>query len=110
MKSGNLFEKLNPRADAEQFERLLDQPGIRVERIVSLGQSTPDGQWYDQDWTEWVVVLQGRALLQIESEPAPRELSAGDWLELPPHARHRVEATDPAVPTVWLAIHLGLQD
>jgi len=29
----------------------------------------------------------------------------GDWIEIPPHVRHRVEWTETDEPTVWLAIH-----
>ena len=33
----------------------------------------------------------------------------GDYLHLPAHKRHRVEWTAPDEPTVWLAIHHGIQ-
>jgi cupin 2 domain-containing protein len=45
--------------DTELFEALLDRPGVRLERIVSTGQTTPDGDWYDQTADEWVVLLRG---------------------------------------------------
>ena len=80
-------------------------PGARLERIVSRGHRTPDGEWYDQEWDEWVVVLSGRATLLVEGEPEPIPLVPGDSLVLPAHVRHRVEWTDPAADTVWLALH-----
>ncbi len=89
----------------EQFTELLSTPHIRVERIVSTGQATPAGQFYDQDWAEWVLVLQGSAKVLFEGEAEPRRLRPGDYLHIPAHARHRVEWTDPERPTVWLAIH-----
>ena len=50
--------------EPELFETLATGAGsIRVERIVSNGQVTPEGEWYDQDLDEWVVVLEGEARL-----------------------------------------------
>jgi cupin 2 domain-containing protein len=50
-----------------------------------------------------VLVLQGEARLAFEDEAAPRRLKQGDFVEIAPHRRHRVEST--ATPTVWLAVH-----
>jgi cupin 2 domain-containing protein len=52
-------------------------------------------------------VLKGEAKLIFEDEAAPRDLQAGDFVDIPPHCRHRVEWTDPEVPTVWLAVFYG---
>ncbi len=105
LRSGSLFADVPTRLDKEEITVLARLPGASVERIVSTGQASPSGFWYDQDWTEWVVVLAGSAGLLIEGEDAPRILAPGDYLEIPPHVRHRVEWTDPARPTVWLAVH-----
>ncbi|HEX8987423.1 MAG TPA: cupin domain-containing protein [Rhodocyclaceae bacterium] len=105
MKAGSLFAGVVATAPVEAFTALLDRPGVRVERIVSTGQASPPGFWYDQPEGEWVLVVAGEARLQIEGEAQPRTLKAGDWIELPAHCRHRVEWTTPAEPTVWLAIH-----
>jgi cupin 2 domain-containing protein len=104
--SGNLFIDLpgSPEA-AERFEALLARPGLRIERIVSTGQASPPGFWYDQPGAEWVVLLRGSAALRFENEPEARLLQSGDWLHIAPHRRHRIERTDPHEPTVWLAIH-----
>jgi len=101
----NLFEGIPRELPEELVEELVRTPGARLERIVSRGHRTPDGEWYDQEWDEWVVVLSGRATLRIEGEPDPVPLVAGDSLLLSAHVRHRVEWTDPAVDTVWLALH-----
>lgn len=97
-----------PAADLgeEFFETLLQRPGVRVERIVSLGQTTPAGEWYDQAWDEWVLLLSGEALLQLAGENTPRRLRPGDSLLLPAHCRHRVAWTAADEQTVWLALHL----
>lgn len=78
--------------------------GVRVERIVSTGQSSPPDFWYDQDRHEWVAVLAGSAVLRFEDETEGRRLMPGDWVLIPAHRRHRVEATAADRPTVWLAV------
>lgn len=104
--SGNLFAGLGiADSPTEQVEELLSRSGFRVERIVSSGQASPPGFWYDQDVGEWVVLLAGAAELQFEGETASRKLVAGDWINIEAHQRHRVNWTDPSQPTVWLAIH-----
>jgi cupin 2 domain-containing protein len=105
LKSGNLFANLPTSRTEEEFRTLLTLPGARVERIVSTGQASPDGFWYDQDWTEWVVVLSGSAALLMEGEDSPRILRPGDYVEIPPHVRHRVAWTEADAPTIWLAVH-----
>ncbi|MDD5249112.1 MAG: cupin [Rhodocyclaceae bacterium] len=102
---GSLFSGIARESDAEQFDELLHRPSARIERIVSSGQCSPPGFWYDQDEGEWVVLLAGAARLLIEGEPSPRLLRPGDWVNLPPHCRHRVEWTAPGQETLWLAIH-----
>lgn len=103
---GNLFAALPTGPVGEElFEQLLARPGLCIERIVSTGQMTPPDSWYDQEQAEWVVLLSGAAELRFADESAPRRLSAGDWLHIAAHRRHRVEWTDPAQPSVWLAIH-----
>jgi cupin 2 domain-containing protein len=105
--SGNLLAGIDPTAPNEVVQELLAAPGVKVERIVSTGQSSPPGFWYDQGWAEWVLVIAGKAGLQFEGEAAPRSLTAGDYLHIAPGKRHRVAWTDPDQPTVWLAIHIG---
>jgi cupin 2 domain-containing protein len=99
----NLFSPL-PDAAAERVDALLIKPGLRIERIVSQGQASPPGFWYDQAEAEWVMVLAGAARLHFADETEARLLGPGDWLEIAPHQHHRVDWTDPAVPTVWLAV------
>jgi cupin 2 domain-containing protein len=104
--AGNLFADLPATQEAaERLETLLDRPGLRIERIVSTGQASPPGFWYQQADAEWVVLLAGEALLRFEDESEARRLRAGDWLLIEAMRRHRVEWTTPATPTVWLAVH-----
>lgn len=106
--SKNILADL-PDSTDEIFETLLEKPGVKIERIISSGQATPAGEWYDQAGDEWVVLLSGSATLMIEGETSPRRLAAGDYLLLPAGCRHRVEWTDPEVKSVWLAVHFPPQ-
>jgi len=101
----NIFENIPANLPDEFMETLIQQDGIRIERIVSKGHATPDGKWFDQETDEWFVLLQGSACLLIEGEKKSIHLRPGDYLHLPAHVRHRVEWTDPAAETVWLAVH-----
>ena len=92
----------------EQFLELLRRPGLRIERIVSTGQCSPPDFWYDQAEGEWVLVLRGAARLRFADEEADRWLGPGDWLEIAPHRRHRVEWTAPDEATVWLAVFFAV--
>ena len=105
--AGNLFAALTDAGAAERIETLAAGAGARIERIVSMGQASPEGFWYDQERIEFVALLAGSARLRIEDEAAPRDLGPGDWLVLPAHCRHRVEATSRAPAAVWLAVYVG---
>ena len=100
----NLLHDLPDGRATENTDALVARPGLRIERIVSFGQASPEGFWYDQDEAEWVLLLTGAASLRFEDEPEARLLGPGDWLEIAAHRRHRVEWTEPAQPTVWLAV------
>jgi len=91
----------------EQVLALVARPGVRVERIVSTGQASPPGYWYDQAEDEFVVLLAGEALLTIEGRPEPLRLTPGTWVDLPARCRHRIEWTQADPPTVWLAVFTG---
>jgi cupin 2 domain-containing protein len=100
----NLFDELPASATGEIFTDLLTRPGIRIERIVSTGQSTPVESPYDQPHDEWVLLLRGTAGLWVDGE-GERDLHPGDYLLIPAHRLHRVLWTAKDEPTVWLAIH-----
>jgi cupin 2 domain-containing protein len=105
MKIENLFEGLPKGMGEEISEALLDTRHFRLERIISTGQGTPPGQWYDQDKNEWVILLEGGAGLLFEGETEACVMRPGDHIHIPAHRRHRVEWTDPEQNTVWLALH-----
>lgn len=105
MDAGNLLaDAVAQCAGQERFDELWRTRAFHLERIVSTGQATPPGTWYDQTSDEWVLVVQGRATLRLENEPDPRILGPGDYLLIPARVRHRVEWTQADPPTVWLAL------
>jgi len=105
--SGNLLRGLPAHLPDELFTTLAEGGGVRVERIVSTGQASPEGFWYDQDWDEFVLLVAGSAGLETEGEPV-RSMAPGDWQLIPAHTKHRVAWTDPKHPTVWLAVHFSI--
>jgi cupin 2 domain-containing protein len=106
IRAGSLWRDLPQRPlDREVTEVILDRQGLRIERILSTGQTTLEGQWYDQDTDEWVLLAVGAARLRIEGEHQDRALAAGDWVLLPAGCRHQVTWTSAEPPTVWLAVH-----
>jgi len=100
----NLLFPLPDARAAEYVAALFTRPGLRLERIVSLGQASPPGFWYDQPEGEWVLLLAGAARLRFADETEVRLVGPGDWLDIAPHRRHRVDWTDPESPTLWLAV------
>lgn len=104
MSDQNLYADLPQTLAGEVFDTLAQGSDLRVERILSRGQSSPASGWYDQELDEWVVVLRGAAVIAY-SDGRQVCLGEGDYLHIPAHCRHRVQWTDPDRTTVWLAVH-----
>jgi cupin 2 domain-containing protein len=102
---GNIFADLPNPSTEEIFQILQQQEGLKIERIISTGQATPAGEWYDQPQHEWILLLSGSAGLRFDTETTTQTLHPGDFVNIPAHQRHRVEWTDPNQVTIWLAIH-----
>lgn len=103
---GNLFARLPAARRAEAFSALLERPGVRIERIVSRGQATPQDEPMVQEQDEWVALLAGEAGIRIE-DSATVTLRPGDWIAIAGGQRHWVTHTAADEPTIWLAVHLG---
>jgi cupin 2 domain-containing protein len=101
----NLFELAHADLREEQFAALVEAANVKIERIVSNGQASPPGFWYDQVWAEWVVLLSGSAGLRFEGEADVLVLRAGDHVLIPARKKHRVEWTEASGATIWLAVH-----
>ncbi|MFC0407692.1 cupin domain-containing protein [Roseomonas elaeocarpi] len=100
---GRIGDQPLPEAAGERFETLLAGGGARVVAIASRDHADPPGRWYEQHEAEFVLVVSGEARLRF-ADGAVKDLTAGDWVVLPPRCRHRVERTGAA--TRWLAVHL----
>lgn len=88
----------------EEFHPLLEGKSFRLEHIVSHGESSPPGFWYDQEREEWVTLLRGEATLAYD-DGARQSLRSGDAVLIPAHRRHRVESV--STDAVWLALHFS---
>ena len=104
-KPANIFANLPAEAGEEVFQTLAATGAVEIERIVSTGQFSPPGFWYDQPRQEWVLLLQGSAVVRFQAGDRLVELRPGDYLEIPAHAKHRVDRTAEGEKTIWLAIH-----
>ena len=100
----NLLADLPPDRGKEEVEEIFRRGPVRIERIVSRGQSSPPGFWYNQEEDEWVLLVAGRAALEVRGQDRLVELGPGDHLLLPAHCEHRVAWTSRTEATVWLAV------
>ncbi|QOG11584.1 cupin domain-containing protein [Arcobacter sp. FWKO B] len=99
----NLFESLpSISSKDEDFITLLENKSIKIERIVSSGQSSEDDFWYEQTQNEWVIVLEGDAILSFED--GDLIMKKGDFINIPAYKKHRVKSTKKNSHTIWLAI------
>jgi cupin 2 domain-containing protein len=96
---------MQKQASEEILETIIQTHKFKIERIISRGQATTEGEWYDQDKNEWVLVLKGNAGLLFESNNETVVMKTGDYINIPAHQKHRVEWTEPEEETIWLAIH-----
>jgi len=90
-------------ANKEITQILASSKDIRIERIVSSGQSTDKDYWYDQDQDEFVMLLQGKARILFDNGKE-ESLSAGDYLKIPAHVRHQVSFTSVEPVCIWLTV------
>ncbi|MCF8331241.1 MAG: cupin domain-containing protein [Bacteroidales bacterium] len=101
--TGNIFHhNHNPESPEETFIRLIQNQNCRIEQIVSSGHSTPSKKPYQQDFNEWVLVMQGEAWLKIESEHF--HLVTGDYLLIPANVEHWVTETSENPECIWLTV------
>lgn len=104
----NIFDNLPSELPDEQVLDLLNQPRLRIERIVSKGHSSPQTGWYEQDEDEWVLLLKGTGHL-IFVDGQELTLKQGDCLYIPVHRLHKVSHPHPDEVTIWLAIFFAAQ-
>lgn len=103
MNTKNFFSNIPDKIPEEIIETVFKSDTFRIERIISKGHSNPEDFWYNQDENEWVLVLEGNAIIRYEDDTSVK-LKKGDYIFIPSHKIHRVEWTDPTQLTIWLAI------
>ncbi|MDR1461333.1 MAG: cupin domain-containing protein, partial [Campylobacteraceae bacterium] len=81
----SIFDKKSPNSD-EIFEILHKQKNIEITHIVS--SSKLSDILYDQDEDEFVIVLEGEAVLNIEEQRVC--LKKGEYIFIKAHEKHRV--------------------
>ncbi len=101
----NIFSDIPVQTPKEILETIIKSDQFKIERIISRGQATTEGDWYDQEKNEWVLVLRGNAGLLFEGSEEIVIMKTGDYINIPAHKKHRVEWTDPKEETIWLAVH-----
>ena len=99
----SIFDISGFQGDSEAFEDILTRENIRIERILSSGQTSPETGWYDQQENEFVILVQGNAILEFEDGKSA-ELNAGDYLDIPAHKKHRVAYTSKDPVCIWIAV------
>lgn len=99
----NLLDNLPPDLGTEETTLLQQGSHVRIERIVSYGQISPPGFWYDQAEDEWVLLLSGHGVIEFD-DGRQISLRTGDTLMIPKRTRHRVAATATDEATIWLAV------
>ena len=100
----NIFKNIPASLPNELFEEIVAAHGMKIERIISYGHTTPQNEWYDQNRDEWVMVLRGEAILSF-FDGDDVKMRAGDYITIHAHQKHRVSWTKPDEETLWLALH-----
>ncbi len=103
MKTANIYDSIPKDPETEVYDEIIRTPGVRIERIISKGHTSPENGWYDQEENEWVMVLEGSGTLTFEDGSAAH-LSKGDHINIPAHCKHMVSWTDPNQLTIWLVV------
>jgi len=104
MQVTNIFKNIKKKLPEELFEVLLKTKNMRIERIVSDGHHSPEGFHYEQDENEFVMVLQGEAVLEFLDSNEIVTLKTGDYINILASVKHRVVSTTTKQKTIWLAV------
>lgn len=99
----NFFENIPNEFPEEIIEEILNTDNIRIERIISDGQTSPDEFWYEQKENEWLIILEGDAILEYQ-DSQEKKLKKGDYVYIPAMQKHRVKEISQTQKTIWLAV------
>ena len=102
MKKYNIFDKIIVDKKEENFFEIFKNETIKIEKIVSNGQKSPENFWYEQEKSEFILLLEGFAILEFENREV--ELKKGDCINIKAKQKHRVKFTSLDEPTIWFAV------
>ena len=102
MEKYNIFDEIPVDKTEEKFFEIFKNETIKIEKIVSNGQKSPQNFWYEQEKNEFVLVLEGFAIVEFEDFEV--ELKKGDCLNIKAYQKHRVKFTSQTEPTIWFAV------
>ncbi len=105
MKTQNIFSEIPDDLKDEIFQNLFEKENLKIERIISNGQTTPEDFWYDQNQNEFVILLKGKAKILFEIDLEEVELNTGDYILIEARKKHKVIFTSKNETTIWLAVH-----
>lgn len=100
----NLYKKIPQSLPEELVEVLHKSDSVTIERIVSRGHSSPEGFWYCDERSEFVVLLSGSATIAFEDKE--ESLEPGDYIFIPSRCKHRVTETSKDADSIWLTVYL----
>lgn len=101
---GNLFTNIPSVLAEEVIQTLFSIENTDIERIISKGQKSPPGFWYDQDRNEFVLLLKGKAEIEF-ADGQIIKMRKGNYLLIKAHERQRVKKTSRIPQCIWLALH-----
>lgn len=102
MKKYNIFDEIPIDKSEEKFFEIFKNEKIKIEKIVSNGQNSPENFWYEQEQSEYILLLEGFAILEFGDFQV--ELKKGDCLNIKAMQKHRVKFTSQTEPTIWFAV------
>jgi len=109
LKKGNILQEPSIKnGEKEIFEEIISSPDFTIERIFTNKHYDKPGDWYDQEKDEWVLILQGEAILEFENKEIV-SLSKSDYIFIPARKKHRINESSKSPKCIWLAIHGNLK-
>ena len=86
----------------EIFNNLLSHKNVKINKIISPPNFV--SEQFIQDEDEWVILLQGSAILEINQKIT--KLVKDSYIFIPAKTPHKILSTEPNIKTIWLAVHI----
>ena len=98
----NIYDLKRPKIGQEEIKPLFKTDTVLINQILS--HQLERSAWYQQKEDEWLVLIEGEAVLEFENKMI--HLKRGDTLLIPAQQRHRVLKT--STDALWLTVHMDL--